>query len=66
MSKYKYITEQNIKTTQGQTVKHIHTKEEYTVAKIERCFITLYNKHNIPELVTRAILKKQFVVEEAE
>lgn len=66
MSKYKYITEQNIKTTQGQTVQHIHTKEEYTVGRIQRSFITLYNKHNIPELVTRAILKKQFVVEEAE
>ena len=66
MSKYKYITEQNIAGTQGQTVQHIHTKEEYTVGRIQRSFITLYNKHNIPELVTRAILKKQFVVEEAE
>ena len=62
MSKYKYITGQNIKQLTGKTVQHIKTKEEYTVIRIQGSFITLSNKYGIPEIFTPQYIKNQFVV----
>ena len=62
MSKYKYITGQNIKQLTGKTVEHIKTKEQYTVVRIQGSFITLSNKYGIPDIITPQYLKHQFVV----
>ena len=66
MSKYKYITGQNLRDLQGKQVKHLPTKQVFTVGQVGRNFITLYDKNNIPQLFTPQYMKKQFaVLEEA-
>ena len=62
MSKYKYITGQNIKQLTGKTVEHIKTKEQFVIIRIQGSFITLSNKYGIPNIITPQYLKHQFVV----
>lgn len=62
MSKYKYITGQNIGQIKGKKLKHIKTGEEFIAVRVQGNFITLYNKNNIPEIFTPQYIKNQFAV----
>lgn len=62
MSKYKYITEQNLKQAQGKKVREVNGSKKYTVQKVEKATVNLVNDFGFVQTFTKTVFKDSFIL----
>ena len=63
---WRYITNKNLKQTEGSTVKEINGNKKYTVAKVGRNMISIVNDFGFAQFISRQAFKDFYVVQEVE
>ena len=63
---WRYITNKNLKQTEGSTVKEINGNNQYTVAKVGRNMISIVTDFGFAQFISRQAFKDFYVVQEVE